>query len=111
MKTDNKITLSNEKIIDLLPYFASMGEKLTDDMKKVYGESEGRNTRIGLAIAKNAKKIKPELIGIVSEILEITVVEAKKMSILKTIKVVRELLKSEEFKEIINFTGELSSAE
>ena len=93
---------SNDKILDLLPYFGEIGEKLGDDLEKAFKQNNAQRAVI-FTILKNIKKIKPEIHGAISEVLDIPLEEAKKMKLLKTINEFKKIFEGEDIKEILNF--------
>lgn len=103
----SKLIISNDTMLDILPYFAEMGEKLEKELAVAFA-TKGY-LPVVVAIFKNIKKIKPELYAIIAEVSGRTVDEAKAMNIIATVALFKQVLSNEGIKETINFMQGLSS--
>ena len=106
-----EIKLTNKKVFKLLPSVAIIGERLQDDLKKELGEKKLTNSFALLFILKNIEKIEKEVFQIVASLMEVTVKEVADMPTMKTIVIFKGFLDTEEFRELLNFTGVLPSTD
>jgi hypothetical protein len=107
----SKLILTNEKVLDILPYFAQIGETLSDEIQGALKDSGNPTLAFAMVVLKNIKKVKKEIYLIVSEVTEKPVEEVKAMNVIVTIKIFKELLSNEGIAEIINFTAGQSSTD
>lgn len=105
----SKLILTNEKVLDILPYFAEIGEKLEKEISQAVNSKNNNSYKVVMLIVKNIKKVKKELFQIVAEVTEKTVEEVKLMNIVVTVGIFKQILSNDGVKDLINFTLEQSS--
>lgn len=92
--------ITTEQALDILPVFIDMVEKigLEEYMKKNKGKSssaEEDGLKLIKYIAKNTKKVKPEIFEVVSIAESMPIEDVKKQSVFKTINTFKGILKEE----------------
>lgn len=102
----SKLVISFDKSIDILPYFAEIGEKLQNELQEAFAAKGNAKIAVFFTIVKNIKKVKEELLLIVSEVFEKDIEEVKAMNIILVIGLLKKILGNEGIEEAINFTLE-----